>query len=77
MSHAHKMTELAAEDQCAVERLWGRVLLQNEAVEVFAYTVPELARAEDETRSRAVAHMLELAKGKYVGGLSARNLIVL
>ena len=64
MHHAYKTTELAAEDRNIVEKLLGRTLHTDEAVEVIAYVVPELAEAEAVARSRATARILELAKGK-------------
>jgi len=75
MHHAYRTTELAAEDRSTVERLLGRVLRPDEAVEIIAYVIPELAEAETVARSRAAVRILELAQDKHVGGLSARDLI--
>jgi len=75
MHQTYRTTELAAEDRSIIERLLGRMLQPDEAVEIIAYVIPELAEAESVARSRAAARILELAKGKHVGCLSARDLI--
>ena len=75
MHHAYRTTELAAEDRSTIERLLGRMLQPDEAIEIIAYVIPELAEAETVARQGAFARILELAKGKHVGGLSARDLI--
>ncbi len=68
MQHAYRSTELAPEERATVERLLGRPLENDEAVEVITYRVggglgPDALRG----RRRAVAQILELSKGKTLG----------
>jgi hypothetical protein len=76
MQHAHKTTDLAPDERVAVERLLGRQLQNDEAVQVVTYKLDDLK--EDQkipSRRRAAARIRELAKGKSLGGASARDLI--
>ena len=75
MRHAYKATELAGEDRNTVERLLGRTLRADEAIEIIARVIPEPAEAEAAARRRAATRIFELAKGKHIGALSAHDLI--
>ena len=76
MQRAYKTTELAPEERMAVERLLGRALQNDEAVEFIIHKTHE-PRQEQETTQRkgAAARILELAKGKSLGGVTVRELI--
>lgn len=76
MQHAHKSTDLAPDERIAVERLLGRQLRNDEAVQVVTYKLDDLK--EDRAavgRRRAAARIRALAKGKSLGGASVRDLI--
>jgi hypothetical protein len=76
MHHAYKTTDLAPDERLTVERLLGRPLQNDEAVEIIAHKVDELSRApEIVDRKPAAAGILELAKGKSLGGATIRELI--
>ena len=76
MQHAYKITDLTPDDRAAVERLLGRRLQSDEAVEVSARKLPESPAAEEiERRKRVVARIRELARGKSLGGATVRELI--
>ncbi|HXP88697.1 MAG TPA: hypothetical protein VN841_28460 [Bryobacteraceae bacterium] len=75
MQHAHKTTDLAPEERVAVERLLGRELQNDEAVEVVTHKAAELPAAQVEERRKALARIRELAKGKSLGGATVRDLI--
>ena len=75
MSHAYKTTDLAPDERIAVERLLGRPLHSDEAVEIVAYNVADMRARETEARRQAIAHIRRLAKGKGLGGASVRDLI--
>ena len=76
MQHAYKSSDLAPEERVALELLIGRSLENDEAVELIIRKPAEL-RSEQETsqRQHAVARILELAKGKTLGGATLRELI--
>jgi len=76
MQHAYKTADLAPEERMAVERLLGRAMRSDEAVEVIIHKTDELRR-EQETAQRkgAAARILELSKGKSLGGVTVRELI--
>jgi len=57
-----------------VERLLGRRLENDEAVEVIARKLTEFSD-ERESRKRAAERILQLAKGKSLGGATVRDLI--
>jgi hypothetical protein len=69
MQHAYKATDLAPDERVAVERLLGRPLQNDEFVQVVAHKLDDL------TEGRAAARILELAKGKSLGGATVRELI--
>jgi hypothetical protein len=76
MLHTYKTTELAPADRVAVERLLGRVLQNDEAVEVIVHKTDHLRRDQDTApRKEAAARIRELAKGKSLGGVTIRELI--
>jgi hypothetical protein len=76
MRHAYKTTDLALDERLTVERLLGRPLQNDEAVEIIAHKVDELRSApEIVDRKLAAARILELAKGKSLGGATVRELI--
>ena len=76
MQHAYKATDLAPDERIAVERLLGRQLANDEAVEVITNKLPELPAAhEAKNRKHAAARIRELAKGKSLGGATVRELI--
>ena len=76
MHHAYKTTDLALDERLTVERLLGRPLQNDEAVEIIAHKVDELrSAAEIVDRKLAAARILELAKGKSLGGATVRELI--
>jgi len=76
MQHAYKTTDLAPDERLAIERLLGRQLENDESVEVIAHKVDELKSApEIVDRKLAAAGILELAKGKSLGGSTVRELI--
>jgi len=76
MQHAYKTTELAPEERMAVERLLGRTLQNDEAVEVIIHKIDELRREQETARRKgAAARILDLARGKSLGGATVRELI--
>jgi hypothetical protein len=76
MHHAYKTTDLAPDERRTVERLLGRPLQNDEAVEIIAHKVDEQSRAlAIVDRKLAAAGILELAKGKSLGGATVRELI--
>ena len=76
MHHAYKTTDLALDEGLTVERLLGRKLQDDEAVEIIARKVDELRSApEDEPRKQAALRIRELAKSKSLGGATVRELI--
>jgi hypothetical protein len=76
MHHAYKTTDLAPDERLAIERLLGRQLENDESVEVIAHKVDELRSAPGIVdRKLAAAGILELAKGKSLGGATVRELI--
>jgi hypothetical protein len=75
MLHTYRTIDLAPEERVALERLLGRPLQPDEGVEVIAHRIPESEALEFERRKSAARRILELAKGKSLGGLSVRELI--
>ena len=76
MQYAHKTTDLTPEERFALERLLGRPLQNDEAVEVIAHKLDKPRRAQEATlRKDAAARIRELAKGKSLGGVTVRELI--
>jgi hypothetical protein len=76
MYHAFKTTDLAPDERLTVERLLGRQLQNDEAVEIVAHKVVELSQTpESERRKQAASRIRELAKGKRLGGATVRELI--
>ena len=76
MQQAYKTTDLAPDERVAVERLLGRPLQNDEAVQVVTYKLDDLLEGQEATsRRRAAARIRELAKGKNLGGATVRELI--
>jgi hypothetical protein len=76
MQHAYKTCDLAPEERVAVERLIGRTLENDEAVELIIHKLDALRREQETAqRQHALARILELAKGKTLGGATVRELI--
>jgi hypothetical protein len=77
MQHAFKTSELAPEDRTAVERLLGRSLRNEESVELIVHEQDGSRQAREEAglRATAAARIRELARGKGLGGATARELI--
>ena len=76
MQQVYKTSELMPSDRDVVERLLGRSLLENESVMLVTQMLPDQAsHAATAVRQQAAARLLEMARGKTVGGLSARDLI--
>jgi len=76
MQRAYKTTDLAPDERVAVERLLGRPLQNDEAVQVVTYKLDDLTEGQEATsRRRAAARIRELAKGKNLGGATVRELI--
>ena len=76
MQQAYKTTDLAPDERVAVERLLGRPLQNDEAVQVVTYKLDDLPEGQEATsRRRAAARIRELAKGKNLGGATVRELI--
>jgi hypothetical protein len=76
MQHVHKTTDLAPDERVAVERLLGRQLQDDEAVQVVICKLDDLKEDQEApSRRRAAARIGELAKGKSLGGASVRELI--
>jgi hypothetical protein len=76
MQHAYKTADLGPGERIAVERLLGRTLQNDEAVEVIIHKIDELPREQEAARRKsAAARILELAKGKSLGGTTVRELI--
>ena len=72
----HKTTTLRPDERVAVQRLLGRPLQNDEAVQVVTYKLDDLAEGQEATsRRRAAARIRELAKGKNLGGATVRELI--
>jgi hypothetical protein len=76
MQQAHRSTDLAPDERVAVERLLGRPLRNDEAIEVVTHKLDDLAHVQDLARRKeAAARIRELARGKKLGGVSVRQLI--
>jgi hypothetical protein len=76
MQHAYKTSDLAPEERVAVERLIGRTLENDEAVELIIHRLHELGREQETARRKAAAARIrELAKGKGLNGVTVRQLI--
>jgi hypothetical protein len=76
MQHAYKTTDLAPEERVAVERLLGRTLQSDEAVELIIHKLDEMRREQENARRKtAAARIRELAKGKSLNGVTVRQLI--
>jgi len=76
MQQAYKTTDLAPDERVAVERLLGRPLQNDEAVQVVTYKLDDLPEGQEAaSRRRAAARIRELAKGKNLGGATVRELI--
>ena len=76
MQNAYKSIDLTPAERAAVERLIGRTLQNDEAVEFVVYKSDELRREQEAAqRKHSVARILELAKGKTLGGATVRELI--
>ena len=75
MPHAYKTTDLAPDERIAVERLLGRELQNDEAVEVIVHRAAGLPASQETERRVAVARIRELARGKSFGGATVRDLI--
>ena len=76
MQHAYKTSDLAPDERVAVERLLGRPLQNDEAVQVVTHKLDDLTEGQEATsRRRAAARIRELAKGKSLGGATVRELI--
>ncbi len=76
MQHAYKTTDLTPQERTAVERLLGRTLQNDEAVELIIHKIDDLRRElEAARRKAAAARILELAKGKSLAGATVRELI--
>ena len=76
LHQAYKTIDLAPDERVAVERLLGRPLESDEAVEVIARKLDEASGEVDrDSRERAAARIRELAKCKSLGGSSVRELI--
>ena len=76
MRHSFKTTDLALDERLTVERLLGRPLQVDEAVEIIAHKVDDERRVpEIAGRRKAAARIRELAKGKSLGGATVRELI--
>jgi hypothetical protein len=76
MQQAHKSTDLAPDERMAIERLLGRPLQNDEAVEVIAHRLGEHREAQDLARRKeAASRIRELSKGKRLGGATVRELI--
>ncbi|HUQ90210.1 MAG TPA: hypothetical protein VM120_00935 [Bryobacteraceae bacterium] len=76
MSQAFKSTDLAPDERIALERLVGRPLQNDEAVQLVIHKLDELPYGPEAPRRRqAAAGILELAKGKTLHGATVRELI--
>ncbi len=76
MKNAYQTTDLALDERLTVERLLGRPLENDEAVEIIAHKVHEQRCAPEIVDPKlAAARILELAKGKSLGGATVRELI--
>ena len=71
-----KTAELAPDERIVVERLLGRALQNDEAVEVVVHKGDQF-QSEQATarRKEAVARIRDLAKGKSLHGVTVRELI--
>jgi hypothetical protein len=76
VSQVFKSTELTPEERAAVEKLIGRPLENDEAVQLTVHRVdePQIRQPAADPR-QAAARILELAKGKTLGGMSVRELL--
>jgi hypothetical protein len=76
MQRAYNTSDLAPGERVAVERLLGRTLQNDESVEITIHELDELRREEEIARRKgAAARILQLAKGKSLGGATVRELI--
>jgi hypothetical protein len=75
MQHAYRTSDLAPDERVAVERLLGRELQNDEAVEVIIHKVAQMPAAQEAERAKAVARIRELARGKSLGGATVRDLL--
>jgi hypothetical protein len=76
MLHAFTTADLAPDERIAVERLLGRELRSDEAVQVVIHKLGDLNEPQTaSSRRHAAARIRELAKGKSLGGISVRELI--
>jgi hypothetical protein len=75
MQRAYKTTDLAPDERVAVERLLGRELENDEAVEIIAHKASQLPVEQQAERRKALARIRELAKGKSLGDVTVRDLI--
>jgi len=67
---------LRPDERVAVQRLLGRPLQNDEAVQVVTYKLDDLTEGQEATsRRRAAARIRELAKGKNLGRATVRELI--
>jgi hypothetical protein len=76
MQHAIKYADLTPEDRIAVEKLLGRPMQLDEAIEVIAHKDGEsIAELEAARRKQAVVRLRDMAKGKRLNGTTVRELI--
>lgn len=76
MQQAFKSSDLAPDERVAVERLVGRPLQDDEAVQVVVHKIGGLQNGQTPaSRRQAAARIRELAKGKTLGGATVRELI--
>lgn len=75
MPDAYKTPDLGPNERAALERLLGRTLRNDEAVEITTRKIDDVQREHAARRKQAVARIRELAKGKTLGGATVRDLI--
>jgi len=75
MQYAYKTSDLAPEERVAVERLIGRALENDEAVELVVHKPAALRETETTGRKAAATRIRELSKGKSLNGTTVRQLI--
>jgi hypothetical protein len=76
MRHAFKSSDLAPEAKIAVERLLGRALESDEAVELSVLKLDELINAQSAARRREAASKIrELSRRKKLDGITVKALI--
>jgi hypothetical protein len=76
MQRAYKTSDLAPDERVAVERLLGRQLENDEAVQVIVCKRDDAKDAQDAVSPRrAAVRLRELARGKSLGGATPRELI--